>query len=240
MNTRHPETVAHTWALTLTEPLLPLQARVQAELAMRRVCWEEPAWAAHLFGGLISDQMLTLPDKDPWRRCIIGPLSFGVLLPNGTRLGSHKAFADVLDIGVDDTDAVPDSPGLTPMSETIVATGTSGQQETAAAILLGGRNPSPTQGADNLPFPKALLNPAPVYTYAVPALHWAILRRRSFGVPVDDAWLSESLLYWPHRASSIHNDKQWDEKSHASRVREERILLDPKFDSEILQRWVVD
>lgn len=240
-----PRDVVVRWTQTLVEPLLPLEIRNNLERGMRQVCADHPTWASFVLGGAISDIVLSLPGNDPWRtssarlgRTTHGdrpPARDGARLPDGTRLGHWKSFVDTLgtpaeeDLSLDPAYA-PIALDLAAVSEAIISFGAGGWETGTTGVSAAVARGSATSAVDdlaNLPGIQTL-HPAPVYTYAVPALRWASYRRRSYGTSADDPWVAESLYRWSWRAGRILGGMSWDEHMIEPRVAAER--LDPISD----------
>lgn len=240
-----PRDAVVRWTQTLVEPLLPLEFRRSLEHQMRRVCADHPTWSTFVLGGALSDIVLSLPDSDPWRassarlgKMIRGdqpPARDGARLPDGTRLGTWRSFVDTLgtpaeeDLSLDPSFA-PMAVDLAPVSEAVLALAADGWETSAAGVsaaIMRGALTSAIEDLPNLPG-VTTLHPAPVYTYAVPALRWAFHRRRSYGTSADDPWVAESLYRWSWRAGRILGGMDWDEHMVEHRIAAER--LDPISD----------
>lgn len=195
---------------------------------MRKTCADHPAWASIVLGGTIADLVQSLPADDPWRSCsarigrlVMGqhpPNQDGARLPDGGRLGSWTSFVDTLGRPAEGANIELD-PAYTPVlvdlsgvSEAVLAFGAQGWEKASAAVSATLARASSTSAVDDLPhLPGVLtLNPAPVYTYAAPALRWAAYRRRSYGTSPDDPWLAESLYRWSWRAGRVLGGMDWD------------------------------
>lgn len=228
------------WVQTLVEPLLPLDRRTWLEEGFRSVCVDHPAWSGIVLAGTLADMMQTLPVNDPWRRAgaRLGrwtagerpPKQDGAVLPNGISLGTWRAFLDTF--GAPSTEETIDEPsyapvhdGLPPVAAAVLASGAHGWSTAREVLTLAANRAEPTSALHDLiqlPGTRSL-QPAPVWTYGVPALKWAIHRRRSYGTGVDDPWVQESIFRWTWRAGRVLAGGEWDSHMVTPRIEAETL-----------------
>lgn len=121
------------WVVTLCEPLVSTERRLQADTEMAQFVGSNSQWAAHWFAGFIVETLMTLPPDDPWRhlsatidfgvislgqsglddnkvefrnpRGAPSPTSTGSVLPSGQRFGTPEDSADIVSSAMGRADA---------------------------------------------------------------------------------------------------------------------------------------
>lgn len=211
-----PDIVAR-WAITMTEPLIATQRRIELDDAMRMVCMTHPEWATNFFGGVIANLIRSLENGDPFRHlaarlaCREGedlvrgaaeltPETTGAVAPSGSPFGTHDDCVDLTGPvhGLLDQDpalAAVETP-LSTISAAVLAICADGWQ--------AGRDALDAVHANN---PR---NFDSVYIVAAPALRWAAHRRRASGASTEDDWVIRSINLWAARAELATNGDPWD------------------------------
>ena len=213
---------ALAWGITMHDPLLPDQRRRQAVDRIDQIAADEPAWAVVFFGGVAADIAGTLPAEDRWRSlgAKVGSLQrgsprlppgvAGATWPDGATFGEWVDFTDVAPLVSD----VPETdPELAAVADPIDA-------RSAAIVPFAFDGWRSAAGAlDALRETGAPLGPA-----GREAVRVLIIRRRSYGVEVDDPWIFESVYEWGWRAGRIaEGDWEPDDIEIESRISQQRI-----------------
>lgn len=237
------------WSLTLIEPLMSLRRRGQLEDQMSRLFVADPAMVTMFLAGVISDQVMTLPDADPWRtlRPMYGGLSLGQ--PPAQEPGATTAAGNPFGTWRDEVDLVPlvysspyDDPGLmalagddlTAAAAAILGAGGYGWSATASMIdevrevgdlEVGGQVQSISGGVDSrdgirLHFAKES---------AIQAVRWAVHRRRGY-MGFEDQWPAESAFRWAWRASRSATGKAWSQDDVDRALEAEKVRQDAPAD----------
>lgn len=130
------------WLMSLAEPLLSTEWRVDLDKEMAAFCGANQKWSAYWFAGYINDIVSTLPPEDPWRHLSAtidlamisaaaqvsgreritfdnprgrpAPRDTGAVFPDGRGFGTKSDSSDLLmtDIGPSESDI-----GLAALSE---------------------------------------------------------------------------------------------------------------------------
>lgn len=214
------------FSLLLCEPLVPLDARIAYEKAMRELCERSPIWCATWFGGVLANVVRSLPDADPWRHlsarlserhCIGTPPAEGegAWLPDGTPLRSWEAALDAVfktfgnpehDLGL-----FALTKALHPRAAALIAFAELGWEDSI-------------QACRDLTSMK-VHGDADFYSLASSALRWASHRRRSLlGVyAAEDSWPVDSAFRWIWRTQKIVGRLEWPFEEVESEIIQARV-----------------
>jgi len=216
------------WAVSLVEPLLSLRRRNALDGALQLLCRARPAWAAIWLPGTIADIVLTLPAADPWRN-----LSARVVATEGSDLLRHGGARPPETTGA--TGPAGQAFGTWRDSEDLARPlFTAVAQDSALAAL---DEPLPASSAALLAFcadgwdagrtavvalAGAEGDPDAVHRIGVPALLWAVHRRRAYLGP-EDMWPVESSFVWAFRAEQVESGLDWDEQDMRRAITQESV-----------------
>ena len=216
------------WAVSLVEPLLSLRRRNALERSLQLLCRARPAWAAIWLPGTIADIVLTLPAADPWRN-----LSARVVATEGSDLLRHGGARPPETTGA--TGPAGQAFGTWRDSEDLARPlFTAVAQDSALAAL---DEPLPASSAALLAFcadgwdagrtavvalAGAEGDPDAVHRIGVPALLWAVHRRRAYLGP-EDMWPVESSFVWAFRAEQVESGLDWDEQDMRRAITQESV-----------------
>lgn len=200
-----PENTAPPWlnhwgialglASTYLEPMIPIPHRAGL-LEEWNGAWEvDPDWARTTIAGVLCNLIASLAPEDPWLQASgrYGVLRIGTrrmgrtgaVLPDGEPLAGWRACIDLL--GMPRHDLTTD-PCYLPAawhirnaeSAFLLAWARNGWLETKAALCA--------------------MDSERARVVAKEAVHWAIFRRRCYGVPADDGWTRVQFSKWALRA----------------------------------------
>lgn len=236
---------AERWAFTLVEPLISTAERHELDKAMVVAIANRPTWGCAWFGGTISDMMVTLPRRDPWRNLsatIEGPkdqvLHCGDTPPEHTGASmDDKPFGTYEDAD-DLSEAIFEDPTidiatialanpLEPLSAALLAFASGGWERSIEACEAAWSSLAPTP-VGLLMLSETERNAATLraagsfFTAAAQALRWAIHRRRSYGI-IEDPWPIESAWNWTIRAHKIANGQPWATSDLELSLNQERL-----------------
>lgn len=228
--------------MTLTEPLLPTGARATFEDDFADLCLTAPKFVARFAGGVVSDLVLTLPERDPWRNLSwrlgertggeLPGASDGALRPDGAPFGTWQDAADLIQPLFADPDVDPGlvalSAGLSAPAAALLASGASGHQVARdVALAVAERTaPAPDQDvAESLVVPDRFAvawAANELRTAAVDAIRWLVHRRRAYLGEID-AWPTESVFRWAWRADREVGGFDWDGSDIARGIESETV-----------------
>lgn len=197
---------AAQWAVQQCEPLIPGAARLSTEARLVELTSPAPRRTASWLGGILADQVQTLPPDDPWRNLSarLSNLARGNNPPERDgAAGAGHPFGTV----TDGTDLVPASfpspmtdvglaglgNGLAPQAAAVLAFAADGWARCTEA-LTAVHGQLIDQGAD--------VAAACLVATGGDALRWALWRRRVYTSPQDD-WFLASAFSWVWRAEQI-------------------------------------
>jgi hypothetical protein len=208
------------WAITLMEPLISPRTLTERLTAMDALVQSRPDWARVFFAGAISSISKTLPEDDPWRQAsarlggtTVGgnpPGETGAVAESGDRFGTWHDFEDTTPMTFG---SVADDPQLAAAEVPL--------DNSAAAIVVisfGGwrvLHSALVREAGFVPH---------IHWDSRDALRWAILRRRSYGLPPDDDWIWHSCFSWAIRAANLIKGEPADDDEIEREIKAERIL----------------
>lgn len=219
---------AATWLVAQCEPLVPTLDRAVAEQAFVAAVARNPESATWWFGGVIADQIRSLPPADPWRhlsaragetltrgRLPKPPELTGAIGANG-KFGSmqdctdlaHPSFSDpATDVGL-----AAVASGISNASAALVAFAADGPEVCArAGMAVHAELLSETRD------PQAAA--AGLFGACADATRWAVWRRRAY-VGLGDDWTLASGFAWLWRAEELAANGdlpagEWDEAERA-------------------------
>lgn len=216
------------WAVSLVEPLLSLRRRNALERSLQLLCRARPAWAAIWLPGTIADIVLTLPAADDWRNLSARvvraegqdllrhggadhPDTTGAAGPGGRAFGTWRDSADLARplftaVAQDSALAALDEP-LSAASAALLAFCADGWDAGRAAVMA---------------LAAAEGGPDAVYRIGVPALLWAVHRRRAYLGP-EDMWPVESSFVWSFRAEQVESGLDWDVEDMRRAISQESV-----------------
>lgn len=207
------------WAITLMEPLLSPRILSERLTAMDGLIQSRPDWARVFFAGAISNITQTLPSDDPWRRAsarlgstVVGrspPEDTGATAESGDRFGTWHDFEDVTPMTFG---AVEDDPQLAAAEVPL-----DGSAAAIMVISFGGWRELHSALVREADFV------AHLHWDCRDALRWALLRRRSYGLPPDDDWVWQSCFSWAIRASNLIKGEPADDQEIEQEICAERI-----------------
>lgn len=219
---------AATWLVAQCEPLVPTLDRAVAEQAFVAAAMQNPSRTTWWFGGLIADQIRSLPPADPWRhlsarvgetmtrgRLPKPPGLTGAVGPNG-KFGTLADCTDLVQSSFSepatDIGLAAVVSGISSGGAALLAFAADGPQACARAgmalhaeILTDTRDPQVT--AQKL------------FGACADATRWAVWRRRAY-VGQGDDWTLASGFAWLWRADQLTGDGElpageWDEAERA-------------------------
>lgn len=188
------------WTISRCEPLVSDEYRASASDELRRISSTDPQWFRLWAAGVLADLVETLDPEDPWRNtCEQDGL---VVLPDGSPFGEWRNATDLLPMPAEadprlDVGLAAVAEPLTPAAARAWLAAQSGREavlEELEGIDVGG-----------------------AYPVAVPAIEWAMFRRRLF-MGQEDAFIPQVCTAWTARAEHIARAEPWDE-SGAARLR---------------------
>ncbi|MFC8797302.1 hypothetical protein ACFT2C_06190 [Promicromonospora sp. NPDC057138] len=198
---------AARWAVQQCEPLVPGAARLATEARFVELTQESPGRTASWFGGVLADQIGTLPPDDPWRNLSarVGDLTRGAAPPAGdgavSPAGPFGAMADGVDLvpttfpsPMTDVGLAALSDGLSPIAAAVLAFATDGWSECNAALTAAHARITQSDGQ--------VTSAACIVASGGDAVRWALWRRRVYSGPADD-WFLASAFSWLWRAEYL-------------------------------------
>ncbi|MCY1157497.1 MAG: hypothetical protein MOP51_518 [Citricoccus sp.] len=188
------------WTISRCEPLVSDEYRASASDELRRISSTDPQWFRLWASGVLTDLVETLDPEDPWRNT--GDQEGAVVLPDGSPFGDWRNATDLLPVPSEadpslDVGLAALAQPLSPASSRVWLAAQSGRDavlEALDGIDVGG-----------------------AYSVAVPAIEWAMFRRRLF-MGQEDAYIPQVCTAWTARAEHIARSEPWDE-SGAARLR---------------------
>lgn len=190
------------WVVSLCEPLLDTESRIEIEAGMVSVIAANPHWVAAWASGWLSDIVLSLDPEDPWRALVI--TDGQVRHPDGTPFGS---WVDTTDIVHASTEDIRSDLGLAAVRQPL--------EEKAAQLLavsVKGRDDALHWCEQNI-VSAPVLGPDDANAFfrtIAEALRWAIFRRRLFE-GAEDPFIPVTGIEWIHRAQKVITGEAWDE-----------------------------
>lgn len=190
------------WVVSLCEPLLDTDSRIEIDRGMVDTIAANPHWVAAWAAGWLSDIVRSLDPDDPWRRITFDGES--TLHPDGSPFGS---WVDATDIVHASTNDIRSDLGLAAVEK---------QMDPKAAALLAmaaqGRDAALHWCERNLVTAPSLSREEAslFFTVMATALRWAIYRRRLFS-GAEDPFIPVSGTEWIRRASKVISGEHWDE-----------------------------
>ena len=216
------------WAVSLVEPLLSLHRRNALERSLQQLCRARPAWATIWLPGTIADIVLTLPPADDWRNLSARvvrtegqdllrhgaaepPQTTGATGPGGHAFGTWR---DSEDLAQPMFTAVAQNSELAALDEPLPAA--------SAALLAFCADGWDAGRAAMVALAATEGNPDAVYRIGMPALSWAVHRRRAYRGP-KDMWPVESSFVWSARAEQVESGLAWDVGSMRLAISQESV-----------------
>jgi hypothetical protein len=194
------------WAISLVEPYIPFATAMKREEAFIRWTRENREMAAHWFSGVITSIAMGLPPNDPWKNidARLGKVASGENPPDsdGATRGDGERFGTV----ADGTDlCVPLLPDAS-LDVALVAISDDLTDQQAAFLALAMRLKRDECTA-------ALIEVDDIANVAIPALRWALWRRRALrnGDDYDEHPLAV-MLAWIGRAQTLADGGEVDEE----------------------------
>lgn len=188
------------WTISRCEPLVPDEYRASASDALRRISSTDPQWFRLWASGVLSDLVETLDPEDPWRNT--GEQDGVVVLPDGSPFGEWRNATDLLPVPSEADPAL--DVGLAALAEPL--------PPAAAHVWLAAQS-----GREAALERLSGIDVGGAYPVAVPAIEWAMFRRRLF-MGQEDAYIPQACVAWATRAENIARSEPWDE-SGAARLR---------------------
>lgn len=188
------------WTISRCEPLVSDEYRASASNELRRLSSTDPQWFRLWASGVLADLVETLDPEDPWRNTCD---EHGVVvLPDGSRFGDWRNATDLL----------PAPSEADPRLDVGLAALTDPLPPAATRAWLAAQS-----GRDAALQELEGIDVGGAYPVAVPAIEWAMFRRRLF-MGQEDAYIPQVCTAWTGRAEHIARSEPWDE-SGAARLR---------------------
>ncbi|QCU77600.1 hypothetical protein E7744_04715 [Citricoccus sp. SGAir0253] len=188
------------WTISRCEPLVSDAYRSAASDELRRLSATEPQWFGLWAAGVLTDLVESLDPEDPWRNT--SEADGVVVLPDGSPFGTWRNATDLLPVPVEADPAL--DVGLAALAEPL------GLASTRAWLAA-------RSGREAVVAELAAIDVGGAYPVAVPAIEWAMFRRRLF-MGQEDAYIPQACIAWAARAEHIARAEAWDE-SGAARLR---------------------
>ena len=198
---------AARWAVQQCEPLVPGAARLATEARFVELTQEAPGRTVAWFGGVLADQVQTLPPDDPWRNLSarVGDLTRGAVPPAGdgavSVAGPFGTMADGVDLvpatfpsPMTDVGVAALSDGLSPMAAATLAFAADGWRKCNVALTDAYTRFTQSDGQ--------VTSAACLVAAGGDAMRWALWRRRVYSGPADD-WFLASAFSWLWRAEHL-------------------------------------
>lgn len=188
------------WTIGRCEPLVADDYRASASEELRRISSTDPQWFCLWASGVLTDLVETLDPEDPWRNT--RDEDGVVVLPDGSPFGHWRNATDLLSMPAE-ADPTLDV-GLAALAVPL--------SPAAARVWLAAQS-----GRDDVFAVLSGIDVGGAYPVAVPAIEWAMFRRRLF-MGQEDAYIPQVCTAWTARAEHIVRAEPWDE-SGAARLR---------------------
>lgn len=217
-----PREWVRRWLISLTDPLVDTEDRVEAEHAIAAIVAAQPRWWAAWVSGLMADMLATLDREDPWRSLRIEGSRVLFSDADGGEFGDWLSFTDMVhpvekqypspeELRVEPSLASVRKP-LDRVGALLIAHANAGR-EAAHRFLL--RTIGPTTALDPV-------RADDLFTSTARALRFVQHRRREY-VGYEDPFLLMDGGNWTRRADSIVNGEALDDGRIASGVKANRV-----------------
>lgn len=181
------------WTISRCEPLVADDYRASASDELRRISSTDPQWFCLWAAGVLTDLVESLDPEDPWRNAHV--LDGVVVLPDGSRFGAWRNATDLL----------PVPSGADPSGDVALAALAQSLSPATARAWLAAQS-----GRDAVLEELGRIDVGGAYPVAVPAIEWAMFRRRLF-MSQEDAYIPRVCTAWAARAEHIVRAEPWDE-----------------------------
>ena len=185
------------WTISRCEPLIADDYRACASDELRRISSTDPQWFCLWAAGVLADLVESLDPEDPWRNAHV--LDGVVVLPDGSLFGVWRNATDLL----------PVPSGADPSRDVALAALAQPLSPAAARAWLAAQS-----GRDVVLEELGGIDVGGAYPVAVPAIEWAMFRRRLF-IGQEDAYIPRLCTAWAARAEHIMRAEPWDESGPA-------------------------